>query len=537
MNRYIKFLFAGVLAFSAMSCKDFLDINEDPNSPTTAPLRGLLPETQIALTGQIGMAGLSGYTANLVGHYTTRGNLSDYGLTGNDFSVTTNWNNIYARTLQDLKEMDALAQIEGEVQYRAVGRILKAYAYSVLVDLWGDVPLRDANLGGANTEPRYDDGAAIYDTCFINLDLAIAALETDPTSTMASDDLFFGGDVSLWIQAAKTLKLRLVTQARLANNPTNYLASFNPATDLLATDWELQYGTSINPDNRNPLYIGEWAPAGSARNIDPFFYEVMTGQNSFFPNEATPYTDAIIGVNDPRVRYYWYNQLGPGDTPENPVAYLNGFFLSIYGFSFNIDPNEGFDQGSSRTLSGLYPGGGAYDNGSGVNGNFNGPGDTPQRLLTRYNAYFNLSELALNGTTYGGGDARSYFEDGVREAFAKVNAYASAAGAPLIAGATIDSYVTDVLGYYDAAANNNERLEIIMIEKWKANFGLDIVAYNDYRRTGFPRLHDGDTDILPQTDRQRNYPVSLPYNTNSLQINGNAPAQRVIANDKVFWDN
>jgi hypothetical protein len=81
------------------------------------------------------------------------------------------------------------------------------------------------------------------------------------------------------------------------------------------------------------------------------------------------------------------------------------------------------------------------------------------------------------------------------------------------------------------------QMEIIMTEKWIASFGNALSIYNDYRRTGYPRLHDGNTDALPITVRGRDFPVSFPYDATELITNPNAPSQRVIATDKVFWDN
>jgi len=97
-------------------------------------------------------------------------------------------------------------------------------------------------------------------------------------------------------------------------------------------------------------------------------------------------------------------------------------------------------------------------------------------------------------------------------------------------------YRDNVLSQFDGATSNGQ-LEIIMTQKWIASFGNSLVSYNDYRRTGFPRLHDGNADNLGVTVQTRQFPVSFPYDIGNLQLNPNAPAQRVVAADKVFWDN
>ncbi|MCR9253033.1 MAG: SusD/RagB family nutrient-binding outer membrane lipoprotein [bacterium] len=545
LKKYIIALSATVVFWGCES--NFLDINDDPNNPTEAPLSGLLTNIEVGMTGSLGMGsnsgGLSNYVTHLVGQHVTRGNLADYGLTGTDFGVTNSWNNLYRVALQDIKQVEELAPAQEAYNYLGVAQILKAYIYSNMVDVWGNVPYTGANLGAANISPTYDNGAVIYDSCFALLDQGIANLERTSAagSLLSSGDVFFlnvseANKADAWIRAANTLKLRLYTQITNVEDVSSQVSALLADNMLMqpGTDLELQYGSSSNPDNRNPLYAGEWATAGSAHYIDPFFYEIMSGINSFFPNEDNPYT--ANNVIDPRIPYYFYNQMSTAESPENPPAYWDGAtgFLGIYGFSFNIDPNEGFDQASSQTIIGLWPGGGAVDDGLGVNASFNGPGDTPQRLLTYYNLLFNRAELALNGFT--SEDPRQMFIDGMNAAFDKLDAYASASGASAIPAATRSIYTTAVTGLYDAAASDAERLEIIMIEKWKANYGMGVVAYNDYRRTGFPRLHDGDTDNLSQTDRQREYPVSLPWNTNALEINPNAPSQKITATSRVFWD-
>ena len=75
-----------------------------------------------------------------------------------------------------------------------------------------------------------------------------------------------------------------------------------------------------------------------------------------------------------------------------------------------------------------------------------------------------------------------------------------------------------------------------MTQKWIASFGYGIDAYNDYRRTGYPLLHDGNTDNLTITVRTREYPLSYPWKTDDLSVNQNAPAQKNITTFNVFWD-
>ncbi|HLF35912.1 MAG TPA: SusD/RagB family nutrient-binding outer membrane lipoprotein, partial [Cyclobacteriaceae bacterium] len=279
--------------------------------------------------------------------------------------------------------------------------------------------------------------------------------------------------------------------------------------------------------SRNPAYSQEYTQGLHFDYISPYFFEIMRGINTFFPENI------YMGITDPRIPYYFYNQLAPGESAENPTAYKNGEFVSIYTFSFNIDPNEGFDQSSSQTVLGLYPIGGRFDNGQGGDANFNGVGDTPQRILTYYQLKYIQAELALTGVI--AGNARGFFEEGIRASFDKVNEVADEANAPVISESSIDNYVSDVLAEYDAG-NNSRKLEHIITQKWIANFGYGIDSYTDYRRTGYPALYDGNTDNLNVTVRGRSYPLSFPWVTANLDINPNAPRQKDVTAYRVFWD-
>ena len=96
----------------------------------------------------------------------------------------------------------------------------------------------------------------------------------------------------------------------------------------------------------------------------------------------------------------------------------------------------------------------------------------------------------------------------------------------------------EVLADYDTD-DNQGKLEHIMTQKWIATYGNAPDAFTDYRRTGFPILHDGNTDNLSVTIRTKEYPNAFPWPTANLAVNGNAPAQKVVtsADAKPFWMN
>lgn len=532
MKKYSKIFISALMLLVFTGCEDFLDINDDPNNPLDVPVTQLLPTVQERFASAVGMSSLSGTASFLVQHNVTRGDLNDYIIAANTGSGA--FNSLYIDCLTDIREILRISDANGYTAYAGVAKIMKAHIYSVLVDYWGDIPFTEAGFGSANPTPAFDEDAEIYDEIFALIDEGLADLNEPVTFLIRGDDLIYGGDLEKWEMYANTLKLKLYNQIRLVRDVSaevNDLLDNEPLISDLASDFEFDYGASVLPDNRNPAYPGQYAPA-SKTSPNPYFYEVMSNQNTFLHNGN------LFDVTDPRIRYYFYNQLVPAETSQNhPPAYWDSGtgFASLYSFSFNIDPREGFDQSVSATAMGLYPIGGRYDVGDGATANNNGYGRTPQRILTFFARKFIEAELALAGVTTA--DERALLEEAVEASFAKVNEVAAAASAPLISDVARDAYVTEVLAVYDAAASDAERLQIIMTQKWIASYGYAVDVFTDFRRTGWPLLHDGNTDNRATTVRTRELVVSFVYPDNEILLNPNAPSQRNPYLSKVFWDN
>ena len=143
-NTFIYKWFATLLVlFCVAGCEsDFLEINDDPNNPTSAPVSQLLASAQVDIAGALGnsIGGLSAIPQAYTQQVFQRGiTEQDYGVRGSDFEVITPWNILYTRGLMDLEELITLAVEQEAFQYVGVAQILKAYSFSLLVDMYGDV--------------------------------------------------------------------------------------------------------------------------------------------------------------------------------------------------------------------------------------------------------------------------------------------------------------------------------------------------------------------------------------------------------------
>ena len=87
-----------------------------------------------------------------------------------------------------------------------------------------------------------------------------------------------------------------------------------------------------------------------------------------------------------------------------------------------------------------------------------------------------------------------------------------------------------------------------MTEKWISRIENPVDNYTDYRRTTYPVLfspapvgtatsvtdYSAPPKVTPVSN-DRQYPWSLPFSTNEIALNSNAPPQKVPENYKVFW--
>jgi len=580
----LKYLIPVAMILVLSSCKkDFLDINTDPNNPVDAPIDLLLPTAQRTLGDALSMGGgdnggLSQILEVYVHRITTREEADQYGAQGNEFYTSLAWPKFYSSSpppgaseplhgiLQNLEEIIKKSTEDENLYYRGVAKVIKAYAYSQLVDVFGDVPFSEANkLDDPENPiiyPSFDDDATIYPQLLTMLDEGIADLSADDGGPLqpADDDVIYGGDIDLWLKAANTIKLKLLTQTRLVNavgaDVTALLA--NPDQLIASTDesFLLPYGTLGATDDRNPAYA-EYFATQRSNHISPWFYEIMKGRNTGINN----------GNPDPRVPYYWYNQLRPDEDPENQTEYRDGAFATIYFGS--VGPDR--DRNNQNTLStlGVYPAGGRYDDGdgggatptAGVSGE-SATGAAPYRFITYADRLYLEAELIQAGVVTG--DARAVLEEALMESFATVDlvvGYASLnqtvpalmpGGAPT---AEVQTYIDKVLAEFDAGSAA-KKLQVIMTQKWIQNFGNAVDAYTDYRRTGYPVFWDPTNpsmapggfaqppvngDPLQAAQKpvpvllSRTYPLTLPWVDDELETNPNAPDQKSPQTFKPFW--
>lgn len=537
-----------IVMYTMVSCDDFFDINNDPNNPTSVSSSLLLTSSEAAIAGAVGLGnGISRQTSVFMHQIVRRGEGDQYVTQGNDFSLSTSWQTFYDNAMPDLKAIIDRETEDGNLIYVGIAKLLQAYSFSVIVDIWGDVPYSQAAQFVDFRFPEYDDDQQIYTELLALIDEGVVdILDTEAANLLVpgADDLIYGGDTGLWVKFANTLKLKLLYQMQdftmSGRNEQISALIANPDTLIndMSEDFEFWYGASgPTPENRHGLFVSEYTQANPGFYVSPWLYETMVGQN----------TRIFTNLTDPRVPYYWHKQLLPGEAPENPFEYLtdDGFLTIHFG---SIHPNQASGQQSSQSVFGLYPCGGFYDNDSGSKVNANsGDGVAPERMLPYFKVLYMRAELALAGITTE--DHRQLTMDAIQASFDEVNemvATTSLTNVPAIDQDDIDLYILSVLNLYDNGSDER-KLEIILTQKWIASLGNTVDAYTDYRREGYPVLFDPNNyngnyvGSNPQnfsglTTAGRAFPLSLPWQQRDLDINPNSPSQKDPTTYTIFWD-
>ncbi|MGE5942996.1 MAG: SusD/RagB family nutrient-binding outer membrane lipoprotein, partial [Flavobacteriales bacterium] len=535
------------------------DVNTDPNNPTSAPLDQLLTNVEINFKDITDYQNFLGDILSAYSHqFVFREEQDQYGTKPDNSLVVNAWNNAYSV----ITECDIIIEQgteEEEMIIVGMAQVLKGYTATILVNVWGDAPFSEAGqLANGIVSPVFDEQTTIYQSGLDLIDQGLVNINSATGKNPGTQDLFYKGDIPKWNKFVNTLKLKLYNEIRLSSlfdaSKLNALVASNNFMTGLSDDFQFTYSETQSPaEERNPLYLDSYLTGQTSQYASPWFYEILKGWNPNIHN----------GITDPRLPYYFFNQLTPGQLPPDvgdpgtgdPKADYwdrnTGFHSIRFG---SVGPNRDFSSRNSSTYPGIYPAGGKYDDGLGGNADTNaGTGVAPHRILTYHEYLFIRAELIQAGLI--SGDAKATLQQAITAAFAKVdNVVANSKTTqtvPVLAGSTeATTFIDDVLAEFDTAAAA-KKMEIIMTQKWVSTFGDPYDQYNDYRRTGYPVLANpvgpspeyqlDNEDAWPlddsETSLSRPFQLSLFWPLAELNVNKNAPAQKDATTYKIFWDN
>ncbi len=471
-----KSIIAGLAVAAIMlpGCKDFLDVNESPNSTTKANPQQILPSIQAAV------AHVQNYHylqfGNFWAQYWTQSpnasqfrSIDAYSSGPSDFDRP--WAILYGNSLADTDSLINLSHLTKYKNWAAIAYIFRAYSFQMLTDGFGDIPLTEALQGRGNRSPKYDPQRQVYDSIFAWITKGTALMDNtldEPYLPTETDDLILAGDMDEWKKFANTLKLRAYLRisetADSVKSKAGILAIQQNGFGYLTSNAQL-----VNP--------------GGGGNMFPIWEEVLTLQ---IRNQTASSTvmDKLKSYNDPRLgRLFNLN---------------TGAYTSIPQGGFNDVPsNFPGSRPGARTLGELVP----------------------SKLITAAESYFLRAEAALRG--WGSGSAAALYEAGIRASFETLE----------LTEAEADTYIAQPA--VALTGNRAQQLEKIITQKYFAATGMQgFESWCDYRRLGYPTfLVRSAASVLGVNSR----PLRFVYPQAELTRNANFPGLKRI-DERVWWD-
>lgn len=311
-----------VLVILLMGCSDYLDINDDPNNPTDAPLTGLMTNTTFETSqGVFSM----GQTTSFYVQYLASPNPGSSTDIQDPVSYGNTWFTYYDM-LTDLAVLQQKAEEEGATEYLGAAKIMTALNLATVVDAWGSIPYSEAFFVETLT-PAYDDDQALYDSVFVLLDEGISDIQQEgSTAVLGEDDFIYGGDITKWVRLGHMLKARYLNHLskQSSYDPNAILADIDQAMTSNADDAQVvYYEEQINPwadvaiDNSN-LLLGGWLSEQIIKHLDGTLYGVFD-----------PRMEALTDTTDAGIYKGTRNGAGRGDAPEQgarSVLTVNTFY-------------------------------------------------------------------------------------------------------------------------------------------------------------------------------------------------------------------
>lgn len=356
MKKILYFVSAVVITLSAASCEEYFDINYDPNLPASENITNdmILPGIEAALATSYGdfYRIVGGYFSQQYAQLFGTSNYVDYSQF--EMSATrsnTHYVQLFQKVLVNAKAVSAKAIAAEDYGTNLAAVALRAFAYQILVDAYGEIPYSEA-LDDTILTPAYDDGKDVYQGLIKELDDALA-LATSGQKT-AKSLLYPNGNSTDWIKFAKSVKLKILSRMSGAVDVSSQLGTLISEGDFITKDAQFAGCWSNAEGQASPFYSEEFAPWHSQDNVcanvaligtmivkdaeGDVVYTDPRLAKYFAKNNSGAYIGGISGTNFATTAPAPYNNAAgfcrPIVTATTPVAVLSvaevEFFIAEY---------------------------------------------------------------------------------------------------------------------------------------------------------------------------------------------------------------
>jgi hypothetical protein len=481
MKKILNYIIAAIIAVPTLSgCSKFDSINTNPDATETVNASMLATNIilmNIKFNGRDAMAYLDG------------NGLAKYIAFANQSIMPSQYNQIGATgfgamtILPNIESM--LTYAKGSIMedsYKGLAKFSEAYMFYNLTMQVGDIPYSEAGLGrtGAIT-PKYDTQEEIFKGILDDLKEADAyfavgqRFDGDPTP--------YAGDPAKWRRATNAFALRV-------------LMSLSKKENIESLNVKSRFAEIVNSGNLLQPTTGFLGLNYSTINMHP-----MSGTNDLFTSRtivSSLVVDNLKQMNDRRLFYF---------ADPSLAKLANGSTESDFNAYVGANVSENYDDITAAHSTNTY---------SLLNSRYlKEQTSEPRRMITYAEQQLILAEAVIRGWITG--DAKTYYESGVKAALADVMATkASYAHGMAITQSYIDNYFTGEAAFKETT---EDQLKQIWMQKYLMNFMMDtFTAYTEYRRTGYPEFPINAETSLNLTDKN-SIPMRWLYPSSEYNYN------------------
>ncbi len=425
LNKYLilSFLFAFVL----VGCDEgFEDLNKDPNNPNEVPADLILGKMQFDISDAMNSTFVGSDMGSCWSQQMAKTQYNDEARYSPRPSVIRFfWDDLYEKGVNESFAMYKIADADDNNNLKGIALVMRAYAFSVLTDTFGDIPFSEAGQAeSGNISPKYDKQEDVYQGILALLDEAKSLLGTGG-AVSSTTDLVYGGDVVKWEKFANSLKFRALMRIS---------KKIDVSAQLQALIDEGMLFSSVD-DNAAFTYKEE------NPNAHPFYESIVFGNRKEY-KVCNVFVDYLLANNDPRID----QMVGKNDAGEfrgKPAGIANV-------------PNDDYNVLNVSPLGPRYL-----------------EPTLPGYFMTYSELEFLIAEaITRSDITLSAGDANVHFQNGITASFSD-----SQTDLTLLPSFLASNVLTGI---------ESSDLEKIAMQNWEALFCQGVESFIEQRRTGFP---------------------------------------------------
>ncbi|HTE32582.1 MAG TPA: SusD/RagB family nutrient-binding outer membrane lipoprotein [Chryseolinea sp.] len=458
-----KILLIVVTLVFANACKDFEELQIDPNRPVQAAPGLLLTGIETSLFDVVrGKEGAMLASRMIV--FTDGSSVEQY------YSWQRNNFDGY-NSLRQISKMEEEADRTEQPNYKSLALFLKSVAIIEITRLFGDVPYSQAIQATDDIfKPEYDQQQDIYSQVLIDLEQANATLDLN-NGTIAGD-VIYGGDIQKWKRLINSYTLRVLMSLSLKSG--NAALNIKNRFKAIVDDPTGHPIFTSNNDNAALFYEDKVNTRYPYLNSNSF-------KTAYYMEES--FVNLLKDMADPRL-FTFADKTPNGDAlPETDFDAYDGLDGSA---PLSTNTNKLVAGDASRVDLRYY----------------NDPVNEPSVLMGYAELEFTLAEAAARGWITG--DPEEHYNNGIR---ASLDFYKVSSGDQ-----------DDYLAHPDVVYSAANGIKMIITQKY-INFFLNggWEPFQNQLRTGFPEFSVDGGGVL----NDEKIPKRWMYPTLELQLNEN----------------